>query len=74
MGKLGKIQARGVPAQVLVILPPGRGQTLEPGPMRDEPDRFSVLEAGQIEPGLARAASSSPRPLVNDRAGSPAHD
>jgi uncharacterized protein (DUF58 family) len=69
---VGKLRALGVPVQVLVIVPPGQGQTLEPGSMRDEPDRFSVLEVGQIEPGLARAASSSPRPLVNDRAGSPA--
>jgi hypothetical protein len=69
---VGKLRALGVPVQVFVIVPPGRGQTLEPGPMRDEPDRFSVLEVGQIVSGLARAASSSPRPLVNDRAGSPA--
>jgi uncharacterized protein (DUF58 family) len=49
-----KIQALGVPVQVLVIVPPGERQLLEPGPLRDEPDRFSVLEAGQIEPGLAK--------------------
>jgi uncharacterized protein (DUF58 family) len=49
-----KIQALGVPVHVLVIVPPGAGQRLEPGPLRDEPDRFSVLEAGQIEPGLAK--------------------
>ncbi len=67
-----KLKALGVPVLVLVIVPAGRGQTLEPGPMRDEPDRFSVLEVGQIEPGLARAASNAPRPLVNGRAGNPA--
>jgi uncharacterized protein (DUF58 family) len=49
-----KIQALGVPVQVLVIVPPGERQLLEPGPLRDEPDRFSVLEAGQIESGLAK--------------------
>jgi hypothetical protein len=49
-----KIQALGVPVRVLVIVPPGAGQRLEPGPLRDEPDWFSVLEAGQIEPGLAK--------------------
>jgi uncharacterized protein (DUF58 family) len=49
-----KIRALGVPVRVLVIVPPGERQPLEPGPLRDEPDRFSVLEAGQIEPGLAK--------------------
>jgi uncharacterized protein (DUF58 family) len=49
-----KIQALGVPVRVLVIVRPGEGKALEPGPLSDEPERFSVLEAGQIEPGLAR--------------------
>jgi uncharacterized protein (DUF58 family) len=49
-----KLKALGVPVRVLVIVPPGRGKRLEAGPLRDEPDRFSVLEAGQIGPGLAR--------------------
>jgi hypothetical protein len=49
-----KLKALGVPVLVLVIVPPGQGQPLDPGPMGDEPDRFSVLEAGQIEPGLAK--------------------
>jgi len=49
-----KLKALGVPVLVLVIVPPGQGQPIDPGPLRDEPDRFSVLEAGQIEPGLAK--------------------
>jgi len=49
-----KLKALGVPVLVLVIVPPGQGQPLDPGPLRDEPDRFAVLEAGQIEPGLAK--------------------
>ena len=49
-----KLKALGVPVLVLVIVPPGRGQELEPGPLSDEPDRFFVLEAGLIELGLAR--------------------
>ena len=49
-----KLKALGVPVLVLVIVPPGQGQTLEPGPLSDEPDRFLVLEAGQIEAGLAK--------------------
>jgi uncharacterized protein (DUF58 family) len=49
-----KLKALGVPVLALVIVPPGRGQALDPGPLRDEPDRFSVLEAGQIGLGLAK--------------------
>jgi uncharacterized protein (DUF58 family) len=49
-----KLKALGVPVLVLVIVPPGGGQGLEPGPLNDEPDRFFVLEAGQIELGLGR--------------------
>ena len=52
--RMKQIALVGVPVLVLVIVPPGRGQTLEPGPLRAEPDRFSVLEVGQIEPGLAK--------------------
>ncbi|MCX6923813.1 MAG: DUF58 domain-containing protein, partial [Verrucomicrobia bacterium] len=48
-----KLKALGVPLLVLVIVPPGERQTLEAGPLNDEPDRFFVLEAGQIELGLA---------------------
>jgi len=34
----------------------GRGQKpeLDPGPLRDQPERFHVFEAGQVESGLAR--------------------
>jgi len=49
-----KLRALGVPVLVLVIVPPGRGKLLEPGPLRDEPDRFHALEAGRIEEGLAK--------------------
>lgn len=49
-----KLKALGVPVLVLVILPPGEARALELGPLRDEPERFSVLEVGQIEPGLAK--------------------
>jgi len=49
-----KLKTVGVPLLVLVIV--GRAQTppLDPGPMRDEPDRFRILELGQIKEGLAR--------------------
>ena len=49
-----KLSTLGIPLRVLVIVPPGQSKNLEPGPMRDEPDKFHVLEAGQIESGLAR--------------------
>jgi hypothetical protein len=49
-----KLQALGVPVLILIIVPPGQGRKLEPGPLGDEPDRFLVLEAGQIESGLAK--------------------
>ncbi|MGO8932057.1 MAG: DUF58 domain-containing protein [Limisphaerales bacterium] len=51
---IGKLRALGVPVWVFVIVPPGQRQLLEPGPLRDEPDRFSVLEIGQVEAGLAQ--------------------
>ena len=53
-GFVGKLKALGVPVLVLVIVPPGEDQKLDPGPLSDEPDRFFVLEAGQIEAGLAK--------------------
>jgi hypothetical protein len=40
--------------RVLVIVQPDHDQSLEPGPLSDEPERFSVLEIGQVEAGLAR--------------------
>ena len=49
-----KLAALGLPVRVLVIVPSGQNQPLEPGPLRDEPERFSVLEAGRIEIGLAK--------------------
>jgi uncharacterized protein (DUF58 family) len=49
-----KLNALNVPVRVLVITEPGRSPALDPGPMRNEPDRFHVLENGQIGQGLAR--------------------
>jgi uncharacterized protein (DUF58 family) len=48
-----KLRALGVPVQVLIITEPGSGAGLDPGPMREEPDRFHVLECGKLEEGLA---------------------
>lgn len=49
-----KLKMLGVPVLVLVIIESGSGPTLAPGPMRDEPEKFHVLEAGRIEEGLGR--------------------
>jgi uncharacterized protein (DUF58 family) len=49
-----KLRGLGLPLRALVIVPPGGSPALDPGPLRDEPDRFSVLEAGQVEAGLAQ--------------------
>jgi len=48
-----KLQTIGVPVLVLVVAAPGRAG-LDPGPLRDEPHRFQVLELGRIEQDLAR--------------------
>jgi uncharacterized protein (DUF58 family) len=49
-----KLKAFGTPVLVVIITTPGKNQVLDPGPMSDEPDRFHVLELGQIEQGLAK--------------------
>ncbi|PYJ08883.1 MAG: DUF58 domain-containing protein [Verrucomicrobia bacterium] len=51
---IAKLKRLGVPVLVLVVVAPGEDQELDPGPMRTEPGRFHVLEAGRIEEGLAR--------------------
>jgi uncharacterized protein (DUF58 family) len=51
---VGKLIALGLPVRVLVIVRPGESQWLEPGPLSDAPERFSVLEIGQVEIGLAK--------------------
>ena len=48
-----KLKVLGVPLLVLVIVGPGEKKELDPGPMRDEPQQFRVLECGKIEEGLA---------------------
>ena len=52
-GFIEKLKVAGVPVLVTVVLPGPPVQPLEPGPMRDEPDRLHMLVAGQIEQGLA---------------------
>jgi len=52
-GFVEKLKASGIPLLVVVVAPKAPDKPLEPGPMRDEPDRFHTLVAGQIEQGLA---------------------
>ena len=51
---VAKLKALGLPVLVLVIVEPGQGKDLDPGPMRDEPEKLCVLEIGKIEEGLAK--------------------
>lgn len=49
-----KLLALGVPVLVLVVVPAGDGETLDPGPLRENPGQFHLLEVGKIEAGLAK--------------------
>jgi uncharacterized protein (DUF58 family) len=49
-----KLLGLGVPALVLVIVPIGHRDSLDAGPMHNQPGQFHVLEVGQIEAGLAK--------------------
>ncbi len=49
-----KLKFLGVPLLVLVITEAGKSTLLEPGPLRDQPDRFHPLEIGRIEADLAK--------------------
>src|SRR4029077_9187553 len=50
---VARLRGLGVPVLVLAVVEAGQGKSLEPGPLRDEPERCRVLEAGRIEQGLA---------------------
>lgn len=49
-----KLKILGLPVLVLVIRQPGETQPLDPGPMREEPERLHALEIGRIQDQLAR--------------------
>jgi hypothetical protein len=49
-----KLQRLGVPVLVLLVAEPDLKQPPDPGPMRDQPHSFHVLEIGRIEQGLAK--------------------
>ncbi len=48
-----KLKNCGVPVLVLILRERNKGEALDPGPLRDEPHHFHVLESGKVEQGLA---------------------
>jgi len=48
-----KLKILGTPLLVLLVVEPGRAHDLDPGPMRDAPQRFCVVEVGAVREGLA---------------------
>jgi uncharacterized protein (DUF58 family) len=49
-----KLRALDVPVRVLVLREGDSKTKPDPGPLRDEPERFSVLEVGRVEQDLAK--------------------
>lgn len=49
-----KLMGVGVPVLVFLLVEPGRAAEVDPGPMRNHPDAFHVLEVGKVEAGLAQ--------------------
>jgi uncharacterized protein (DUF58 family) len=49
-----KLLLLGLPVLVFVVTPSGDNRELEPGPLRDHPASFRVLQAGRIQEGLAK--------------------
>ncbi len=49
-----KLRSSSTPVLVLVVVPRRIEPPLDPGPMRDEPGRFHVLQVGKIKEDLAR--------------------
>jgi hypothetical protein len=43
-----------VPVLVLVVVPAGHHNKIDPGPLREQPGQFHVLQVGHIETGLAK--------------------
>jgi uncharacterized protein (DUF58 family) len=48
-----KLKALNIPVRVAIICADKPAKALDPGPMRDEPENFHTLVAGQVEQGLA---------------------
>ena len=48
-----ELKAAGLPLRVFLLVEPGSSRDLDPGPLRDCPEDFRVLEAGQVARDLA---------------------
>jgi uncharacterized protein DUF58 len=51
-GFIGKLKALGLPMTVLVVNEGKAVEPVDPGPMKDAPENFRVLEVGKIAEGL----------------------
>ena len=49
-----KLKSLGLPVLVLIIVSPGETETVDAGPLSDDPDSIHIIEMGRIEQGLAR--------------------
>lgn len=49
-----KIRNAGVPLLVILITEAGQADEIDPGPMRDYPEHFRVLETGKVAEGLLK--------------------
>jgi len=49
-----KLKSFGLPLVVLIVAEQEQTQSLDAGPMRDEPERFQVLHPGKIKEGLSK--------------------
>jgi len=49
-----KMMMLSVPMLVIIVVEAGQKKNFDPGPMRDFPEHFHVVEAGRIEEGLLR--------------------
>lgn len=43
-----------LPLLAIVVVEPGKAQDIDPGPMKDDPGHFHVLEIGNIEEGIRK--------------------
>ncbi|PYI86925.1 MAG: hypothetical protein DME26_07970 [Verrucomicrobia bacterium] len=49
-----QLRAIGIPLLVFVVTEAGAAETLDPGPLREDPECFHALEVGKIAEGLAK--------------------
>ena len=49
-----QLRAIGIPLLVFVVTEAGAAETLDPGPLTEDPECFHALEVGKIAEGLAK--------------------